>query len=412
MAIIAFSGAAILVSFLAARAREQTQSARAEAKTSRELYGLAKGLASVAGEDEVAQTLAAYAARSLDAECAVFARVGVNDLRLAGAAPGAAALSDADMAAAHWTGDKGQAAGRGADTLPGARWLFVPMRTSRLFAGVLAVSRDAVLSPAERRRLDAMADQAATALERAHIARAYEEGRVEMEAERLRSTMLASLSHDLKTPIAGILGAASSLRTYGDKHDVVTRNELLAGIESEADRMQRYVVKLLDMTRLEAGGVKPKIEPLDVADVVAAVLKRAEPIAEGVWLDGDVSPGLPLLKADATLLHQVLFNLVENAVLHGPRAVDGGEVRLSARLVDGGVRFEVCDNGRGLPVGAETQVFDRFFRGDKAGATGAGLGLAIVKGFSTLMGAQVEAHNRRGQAGAVFVLAFPEAATA
>ena len=118
-----------------------------------------------------------------------------------------------------------------------------------------------------------------------------------------------------------------------------TRAELLAGIEAEAERMQRYVVKLLDMTRLEAGGVKPKVEPLDAADVVAAVLKRAEPIAEGIWLDGDVSPGLPLLNADATLLHQTLFNLVENAIVHGARQIDGGEVRLAARMRDGGIIF-------------------------------------------------------------------------
>jgi two-component system sensor histidine kinase KdpD len=412
LAIIAFSGAAILVSFLASRAREQTQTARAEAKTSRELYGLAKGLASVATEDEVAQTLAAYAARSFDAECAVFARVGVNDLRLAGTAPGAASLNEADMAAARWTADKGQSAGRGADTLPGARWLFVPMRTSRLFAGVLAIARETPLSPEERRRLDAMSDQAATALERAHIARAYEEGRIEMEGERLRATMLASLSHDLKTPIAGILGAASSLRTYGDKHDEATRAELLAGIETEAERMQRYVVKLLDMTRLEAGGVKPKVEPLDVADVVSAVLKRAEPIAEGVWIDGDVAPGLPLLNADATLLHQALFNLVENAIVHGGRAVEAGEVRLAARMRDGGITFEVMDNGPGLPPGGEARVFDRFFRGDKTKPGGTGLGLAIAKGFAALMGARVEAQNRRAHAGAIFTLAFPESATA
>jgi two-component system sensor histidine kinase KdpD len=233
-----------------------------------------------------------------------------------------------------------------------------------------------------------------------------------MEAERLRATMLASLSHDLKSPIAGILGAASSLRTYGDKHDAATRTELLAGIESEADRMQRYVVKLLDMTRLEAGGVKPKIEPLDVADVVTAVLKRAEPIAEGVWVDGDVSPGLPLLRADATLLHQALFNLVENALVHGARAAEGGEVRLAARMRDGGVVFEVTDNGPGLPPGAEARVFERFFRGDRSKASGTGLGLAIVKGFAALMGAEVDAQNRRGQAGAIFTLAFPESATA
>ncbi len=412
LAIIAFSGVAILVSFLASRAREQTQSARAEARTSRELFGLAKGLASVASEDEVAQTLAAYTARAFDAECAVFARQGVSDLRLAGCAPAAVTIAEADMAAARWTAVKGQAAGRGADTLPGARWLFVPMRTSRLFSGVVAIARNEALSPAERRRLDAMADQGATALERAHIARAYEEGRVEMEAERLRGTMLASLSHDLKTPIAGILGAASSLRAYGDKHDDQTRTELLAGIEAEAERMQSYVVKLLDMTRIESGGVKPKVEPLDAADVVAAVLKRAEPLSEGVWLDGDVSPGLPLLKADATLLHQTLFNLVENAILHGARHTDSGEVRLAARMADGGIVFAVTDNGPGLPSGAEARIFERFFRGDRNPASGTGLGLAIVKGFAELMGAKIEAYNQRGRPGAVFTLAFPESATA
>jgi two-component system sensor histidine kinase KdpD len=286
------------------------------------------------------------------------------------------------------------------------------MRTARLFSGVLAIARDAPLSPAERRRLDAMGDQAATALERAHIARAYEEGRVEMEAERLRATMLASLSHDLKTPIAGILGAASSLRAYGEKHDPQTRSELLGGIESEAERMQRYVVKLLDMTRLDSGGVKPRAEPLDVADVVAAVLKRAQPISEGIWIDGDVAPGLPLLNADSTLLHQTLFNLVENAILHGARNADGGEVTLKAHMADGGIVFDIFDNGPGLPAGAEAKIFERFFRADPAKAGGTGLGLAIAKGFATLMGARLEAHHRRDRSGAIFSLAFPEAATA
>lgn len=411
VSLLAFSLAAVIVSALAARARNQTLAARTEARTSRELFGLAKSLASVASEDEVAQTLAAYTARAFEAECAVFARVGVKDLRLAGTAPGSAELTEADMAAARWTMDKGQPAGRGADTLPGARWLFVPLRTARLFSGVLAIGRDAPLSPAERRRLDAMADQGATALERAHIARAYEEGRMEMEGERLRATMLTSLSHDLKTPIAGILGAASSLRTYGDKHDETTRTELLAGIEAEADRMQRYVVKLLDMTRLDAGGVKPKVEPLDVADVVAAVLKRAEPLAEGVWLDGDVAAALPMLKSDASLLHQTLFNLVENAIVHGAKA-GGGEVTLRVRFDDGGITFDVIDEGPGLPAGAEAKVFEKFYRGEKAAAGGTGLGLPIVKGFASLMGAKVSAQNRRDRSGAIFTLAFPESATA
>jgi two-component system, OmpR family, sensor histidine kinase KdpD len=408
LAVIAFSGAAIVVSTLASRARVQTLAARAEAKTARELYGLARGLASVASEDEVAQTLAAYAARAFDAECVVLARVGVDGLRFAGTAPGKVDLADADMAAARWAMDKGTPAGRGADTLAGARWLFVPMRTARLSAGVIAIGRDAPLTPYERSRLDAFADQGATALERAHISRAYEEGRVEMEAERLRATMLSSLSHDLKTPIAGILGAASSLRAYGERHDDATRNELLASIEGEAGRLQRYVAKLLDMTRLDAGGVTPRREAVDVADVVAAAVKRATPLAEEMWIDGDVEPGLPMLKADATLLEQALFNLIENAVVH---AREGGEVRVYAHFRDG-VVIDVLDSGPGLPKGKERQVFEKFARAQPTAGAGTGLGLAIVKGFVDLMGARVSARNRTDRSGAIFTIEFPRSSIA
>ncbi|MDZ4762413.1 MAG: sensor histidine kinase KdpD [Alphaproteobacteria bacterium] len=405
LAIIAFSGAAFVVSVLAARARSQTQAARTEARTTRELLGLARGLASVASEDEVANTLAIYAARAFDTNCVVLARVGLDDLRLAASAPGAMGLNDSDMAAARWTLSRGQPAGMGADTLPGGRWLFVPLRTSRLFSGVLAIAPKAVLSPAERRRLDALADQGAGALERAHIARAYQESHVEMEAERLRGTMLASLSHDLKTPIAGILGAASSLRTYGDRHDPATREDLLKGIEVEADRMQRYVVKLLDMTKLDAGGVQVRPEAIEIGDVVSEVLRRIDPLAAPGRVVGEIEPGLPMLKVDAELLHQALFNLVENAVLHGE-----GRVVLRARTDRGGVSFDVTDEGRGLQPGSEARVFEKFHREANSASGGTGLGLPIVRGFAKLMGASVSARNREDRSGAAFELAFPAAA--
>ena len=406
VSLIAFGAAAVVVSSLAARARDQTLAARTEARTSRELLGLARGLAAVAGEDDVARTLATYTARAFDAECAVFARVGLSGLRLAATAPGTPMLTDADMAAVHWTMDKGIPAGKGTDTLSGVRWFFIPLRTTRLFSGVLAIAREAELSPGERRRMDAMADQGASALERAHIARAFEEARVEMDAEKLRATMLASLSHDLKTPIAGILGAVSSLRAYGERHDVATRAELLAGIESEADRMQRYVVKLLDMTRLDAGGVKARLEALEVSDIVSSVMKRAAALADGVRLVAEVEPGLPMVKADGSLLHQALLNLVENAVLHGGK----GMVTLRAHLRDDAMEFVVLDEGPGLPPDGETKLFEKFWRGETAAAGGTGLGLPIVKGFAGLMGASVAARNRRDRKGAEFTLTFPKAA--
>ena len=402
-----FGAAAIIVSSLASRARDQTLAARTEARTSRELLGLARGLAAVASEDEVARTLAGYTARAFDGDCAVFARVGVDGLRLAATAPGTPVLTEADTAAVQWTMDKGTPAGKGTDTLAGARWLFVPLRTTRLFSGVLAIARDAELSPAERRRLDAMADQGASALERAHIARAFEEARLEMDAEKLRATMLASLSHDLKTPIAGILGSVSSLRAYGSRHDLKTQAELLAGIESEADRMQRYVVKLLDMTRLDAGGVKARPEALEVSDIVAAVIAGAEKLADGARLETAIARDLPMLRADGTLLRQALLNLVENAILHG----EGGTVTVRVEQRKGGMAFDVLDEGPGLPPGADAQVFEKFWRGENARAGGSGLGLAIVRGFAGLMGASVSAHDRRDRKGSVFTLTFPESAS-
>lgn len=403
LAVLAFSGAALIVSALAGRARQQTLSARNEARTSRELFGLSRQLTSATSEDEAAESLARYAGRAFDVECVVLARVGLNDLRLAGASTKDLDLTDADMAAARWTAEKGEPTGRGADTLPGARWLFLPLRTPRLVSGVVGVARTTPLSPAERRRLTAMGDQAASAMERTHVANALELSRVETEAERLRGTMLSSLSHDLRTPIAGILGSASSLRAYGDKHDHDTRDGLLASIEIESARMQRYIEKLLDMTRLDAGSIRANIEPLEPADILSAVAMRAEAIAGAREIRLRIEPGLPMIAADATLADQAVFNLVENALLHSPV----GPVELAANRSGDTVVLEVLDEGPGLAPGDEARVFERFARGSAQSSTGTGLGLAIVKGFARLMQADVSAGNRPDRKGAVFRLVFP-----
>jgi len=403
LALIAFSGAALVVSALAGRARQQTLSARTEARTSRELFGLSRQLTSATTEDEAAESLARYAGRAFDVECVVLARVGLNDLRLAGASTTTLDLTDADMAAARWTAEKGEPTGRGADTLPGARWLFLPLRTSRLVSGVVGVARSTPLSTSERRRLGAMGDQAATAMERAHVAIALEQSRVETEAERLRGTMLASLSHDLRTPIAGILGAASSLRTYGDRHDPQTREELLAAIESESARMQRYVEKLLDMTRLDAGSITAHLELLEPGDILSAVAKRAAPLAGARAIRLEIEPDLPMISADAALADQAVFNLVENALLHG----GDSSITLAARRTGSAVTLDVLDEGEGLAPGDEVRIFERFARGSAPSPTGTGLGLAIVKGFARLMGADVFARNRPEGKGAVFSIVFP-----
>lgn len=403
LALIAFSGAALIVSALAGRARQQTLSARTEARTSRELFGLSRQLTSASSEDEAAGSLARYAGRAFDVGCIVLARVGLNDLRLAGSSTKDPDLTEADMAAARWTAEKGEPTGKGADTLPGARWLFLPLRTSRLVSGVVGVRRGTPLSFSERRRLSAMGDQAANAMERAHISNALAVSRIETEAERMRGTMLASLSHDLRTPIAGILGAASSLRMYGDKHDPDTREDLLASIETESARMQRYVEKLLDMTRLDAGSIQAHLELLEPADVISAVAKRAQSLAGSHEIRLEIEPNLPMITADAVLIDQALFNLVENALLHGRTS----PVTLAARRNGAAVMLEVQDEGPGLAAGDEARIFERFQRGNAPLPNGTGLGLAIVKGFVRLMHAEVFAENRPDHKGAVFKIVFP-----
>jgi two-component system sensor histidine kinase KdpD len=407
LAILAFSGAAVIVSLLASRARQQTLAARTEARTSRELFGLSRMLTSATTEDDAAHALARFAARAFDGECAVLARVGQGGVRQASMAGMKQQLSESDWAAARWTLQRGEPAGRGADTLPGVRWLFVPLRTKRMIAGVVGIARDAPLTPAERRRLEAMGDQAAAAMERAHVADALEKSRVETETERLRGTMLASLSHDLKTPIAGILGAASSLRAYAGRHDADTQANLLASIEGEAARMQRYVQKLLDMTRLDAGAVKPRIEPVDPADAVSSIVARVGAAAPGRSVIADISPGLPLVRADAALLDQALFNLAENALIHG----GDGPVTLRARRAGDAVAIDVMDKGPGIPGAEPRRLFERFARGSGAAPGGTGLGLAIVKGFADVMGARVEVSNAEG-GGAIFSILLPSDETA
>src|SRR4029077_8882541 len=192
-------------------------------------------------------------------------------LALAAGYPPEDTLDEAEMAAARWCWEHNHAAGRGADTLPGGRWLFLPLRTGSGPVGVIGVNGDtpdALLTPEDRRLLDALADQAAVAIERISLARGWAEARVLAETERLRGALLTSISHDLRTPLASILGTVSSLRSYADKYDPSERDELLATLQDEAERLNRFVTNLLDMTRLESGAIELKLDFFDLSDIV------------------------------------------------------------------------------------------------------------------------------------------------
>jgi two-component system sensor histidine kinase KdpD len=234
---------------------------------------------------------------------------------------------------------------------------------------------------------------------------------VQAESERLRAALLTSISHDLRTPLASILGAATSLESYGAVLDEVARRELLGTIHAEAERLNRFVANLLDMTRLEAGALAPRIEPADLGEIAASALARAGQILAGHTVLLDLAPDLPQARLDAVLFEQVLFNLLDNAAKYAPA---GTRITLSVTQSGRSLIVQVLDEGPGLPPGGAEMVFEKFARlegGDRQ-RPGTGLGLAICRGFVEAMGGTIEAANRAehdpdGGHGAVFTIRLP-----
>jgi two-component system sensor histidine kinase KdpD len=283
------------------------------------------------------------------------------------------------------------------------------MQTGRGAVGVIGLDNDSpgpVLTPDQRRLLDSLAGQAALAIERIMLADAADKSRIASETEKLRSALLTSISHDLKTPLASILGSATSLRSYRKQLDDGSQEELLRTIQQEAERLQRFITNLLDMTRLESGAITPHRQPIDVPDVVASALNRASRIVSDHRVILDFAPDLPMLRLDPVLFEQVLFNLIDNAAKYAPANTD---IRIRGWREDNLVRLAVLDEGAGIPAADLERIFDKFYRvlaADRKSA-GTGLGLAICRGFVESMGGTIVAGNRGDRTGAVFTITFP-----
>jgi two-component system sensor histidine kinase KdpD len=318
-------------------------------------------------------------------------------------------LGEADIGAARWTWEHGRAAGRGADTLPGAKRLFLPLKTGGGPIGVLGIDRDepgALLTPDGRRLLDALADQAAIAIERITLAADIAGARMTAETERLRSALLTSISHDLRTPLASIIGALTSLRGYGASYDQAARDELMTTIQAEAERLNRFIGNLLDMTRLESGTIELKLALVDVGEIVGTALRRAHRLLADHRVAIDLAPDLPMLRLDYLLFEQALFNLLDNAAKYAPA---GTPITVRARLEGGAVTLAVLDEGPGIPPAELHRIFDKFYRvqAQDRQRAGTGLGLAIGRGFVTAMGGTITAANRTDRSGAVFTITVP-----
>ncbi|MGF7175885.1 sensor histidine kinase [Azospirillum doebereinerae] len=415
VALFFFAVVAVIASNLTARVRSQAVTARARAKTTEDLYLFSRKLAGVVTMDDLLWATAYQIAAMLKVHVVLLLPDGGSVAVRAGYPP-EDVIADADLAAAVWAWENNRPTGRGADTLPGAKWLFLPMRTGRGPVGVVGIDTGGsggrpggLLTPDQRRLLDALIDQAALAIERVTLAEDVDRAKLAAETERLRSALLTSISHDLRTPLASILGSATSLSGYGPMLDEAARRELAMTIQEEAERLNRFIANLLDMTRLESGAIRPRTGAVDPAEVVGSALERVRRILAGHRVEIDLAAGLPMVEIDAVLFEQVLFNLLDNA---GKYAPDGSPITVRAWREDGRVRIEVLDEGDGIPPEDVDRIFDKFYRvhAQDRQRAGTGLGLAICRGFVEAMGGTIAAGNRRDRSGAVFSLTLPEAA--
>jgi two-component system sensor histidine kinase KdpD len=407
-ALFFFAVTAVIASNLTARVRAQAIVARQRARTTEELYQFSRKLAGAANLDDllwatvhqIALMLKVRVVILLPEEGTVTVRAGF---------PPEDTLDAADVAAARWSWEKNHVAGRGSDTLPGARRLFKPMNTGRGAVGVIGIDSDEpgpILTPDQHRLLDALSDQAALAIERVNLVEDVDRARLAVETDRLRAALLTSISHDLRTPLASILGSATSLSSQGDTLSASTHSDLIRNIQDEAERLNRFIGNLLDMTRLESGPLRLNTGPVELSDVIGSALHRARKILANHRTQVTLQPDLPMLDVDEVLFEQVLFNLLDNAGKYAPA---GSLVTVRAWRDDGRIGVQVLDEGPGIPDVDLEHVFDKFYRTGPADRrrAGTGLGLAICRGFVEAMNGTIVASNRTDRSGAVFTIKLP-----
>jgi len=315
----------------------------------------------------------------------------------------------ADLAAASWAWSNDRPAGRGSDTLPGAKRLFLPMRTGRGPIGVIGIDDDRtgpLLTPDQRRLLDALVDQGALAIERVQLVEDMDRVKRTVESDRLRQALLTSISHDLKTPLASVLGAASTMRDLAGGLTEPEKRDLLATVIDESERLNRFIANLLDMTRLESGAIVPNTALHDVGEIVGSVLHRASKILAHHKVSLQLAADMPMLQLDAVLFEQALFNLLDNAAKYAPADTT---ITIRALRDREWVSLDIIDEGGGIPHLELESVFDKFYRAQKGDhiRPGTGLGLAISRGFVEAMHGTILAANRSDRSGAVLTIRLP-----
>ncbi|MBE7486142.1 MAG: sensor histidine kinase KdpD [Polyangiaceae bacterium] len=398
---------AVVIAGLTQRVKDQAQFAKTSERRTAVLYALSRDLGESIDEGNQARIACRHLEDVFDATVAVFTRSATGDTELLQASAGLSAPLDKEVGVVRWVANQAKDAGIGTDNVPGAQGLYVPLAAaSGEVLGVLGLypkNPERLSDPEQRRLVQSLALQIASAMERARLAGEAQRARVRMETEQLRSSLLSSVSHDLRTPLAVMKGAASSIVDDDAALPPETRRDLAQTLLEETERLERLVANLLDMTRLESGAVRVEKEWQSVEEIVGGALARTERQLARHPVEVSVPPDL-LLPCDGVLVEQALVNLLENAAKHTP---EGTAVEISAARAEHDVTLCVADRGPGLAPGEERQVFEKFHRGPSEQATpGFGLGLAICRAIALAHGGRIHARNR-SEGGAAFELTLP-----
>ncbi|HEV8520697.1 MAG TPA: sensor histidine kinase KdpD [Burkholderiales bacterium] len=391
-----------------------TVNLRSEAKVSahRErragvLYAFTRALGSAQTEEEIARAAVKHIGDEFEGQSVILFPDAEGRIRYPESQSMQYSFHSADLGVAQWVFDHAKPAGKGTDTLPGTEGVYFPIKGSSGVIGVLAllpVNLRRIFLPEQQRLVDTFISQLVQAIERVRLAKEAQTARVNAETESLRNSLLAAISHDFRTPLASIVGASSSLIDRGTTLSEDARRDLSKTIYEEARRMTRLANNLLDMARLEAGGVKLKREWYPIEEIVGGVLTRLQTRLENHPVKVNLPPGLPLVQVDAVMIEQVLENLLENALKYTP---GGTAIEVGAEANSREVAFWVADRGPGLPPGKEDLLFEKFFRATAEGAqSGVGLGLTICRAIVTAHGGTIDAENREG-GGALFRFTIP-----
>jgi two-component system sensor histidine kinase KdpD len=395
----------LVISQLTAVVRRQVEAVQRREAETVELYELGRDLTVAADLEAIAQAAISHVGQTFSREVAVFLPDN-NHLKVFAASPGLS-ISDNDQAVATWVFEHGQVAGRGTDTLPEAVLRYQPLKTMRGVVGVLGIKPlDPVrhLTRDQLRTLDAFANQIALAVERASLAEQARQAEVLEITDKLQNALLNSISHDLRTPLVSITGALSSLADDQIMLDQNARRSLIETASEEADRLNRLVGNLLDMTRLESGALRIKREACDIQDLVGSALEDLGGRLGLRTIDIHIPEELPLIQIDFVLIERVLVNVIDNALKYSP---DDTPIEITAHCAGAFLEIDVADQGTGIPPEDLTRIFDKFYRVQRPGnVSGTGLGLSISKGIVQAQGGFIAAENRQG-GGTIITISLP-----